>query len=68
MVEKRIEDDALVPIKVRGSAYRLIKTVAAWRGVGMSDYLTDLIMKTGQEDLKAVLAEITANISKKPTK
>ncbi len=61
--EGKVQDDELVPVKVKGQAYRLLKTVSAWRGQHISDYVSELVMRAGQEDLAQVLKEIQADVA-----
>lgn len=66
--EKEDEKDGneLVPIKIRRDTYRIIKTVAAWRGISALDYLDELIQREGPPDLGKVVDEINRLGSRRP--
>jgi hypothetical protein len=48
----------LIPIKIRRDTYRLIKTVAAWRGISALDYLDEIVKREATPDLDRVVEEI----------
>ncbi len=58
---KSIDDgmkDPLVPIKIRKSVYRVMKTVSAWKGVSVADYITELAEREAIPELTKMAAEI----------
>jgi hypothetical protein len=65
--EEREKDDGkeLVPIKIRRATYRLVKTVAAWRGISALDYLDELVQREATPDLQKVVEDITRLGAKK---
>ena len=56
--------DPLVPLKIRTSTWRLIKTLAAWKGISAWAYLDDLVAREATPDL-VKMAEEVADLAKK---
>jgi hypothetical protein len=52
------DGEELVPIKMKKRTYRILKTVAAWRGVQMSDLLSEV----AEPPLKQLLADVVGEI------
>jgi hypothetical protein len=43
-----------VSVKINAEVYRLVRTVAAWRGVSIAEYLSEIVAPVVRRDLKEV--------------
>ena len=55
---KTSENDDRMSVKLSPSAYRLLKTVAAWRDVSISDYLGEIVAREVGKELDFVVTEL----------
>lgn len=55
--EKPEQTPTYVSVKIDAEVYRLLKTVAAYRGVGVSEYLTTLVRQPVQKDFDRMKAD-----------
>jgi len=47
-----------VSVKINASAYRLLRTVAAWRDLSISDYLSEIVAREVGKELDFVVNEL----------
>jgi hypothetical protein len=57
----------LISVKIDADVYRLIRTVAAWRGENISDYLTGIVRPIAERDV-ARINKAAKKPAKKPSK
>jgi hypothetical protein len=46
-----------VSVKIDAEVYRLVRTVAAWRGVAVAEYLSDIVRPAVQKDIAKMSKE-----------
>ena len=49
--------DKMLSVKIDADVYRMVKTIAAWRGVAVSDYLSEIVRPIAERDLAKVTRE-----------
>jgi hypothetical protein len=49
-----------VSVKIDAEVYRLVRTVAAWRGVSVAEYLSEIVAPVVRKDLKKMNREADA--------
>lgn len=47
----------LVSVKIDADTYRMVKTVAAWRGLDIAEYLTEVVRPAVRRDLAKINKE-----------
>jgi hypothetical protein len=52
------------PIKIRSDIYRILKTVASWKGISIQDYLDELIKRELGPDLLRMASELTELVNR----
>jgi hypothetical protein len=61
MADKR----TYVSVKIDSEVYRLIKTVASWKGLNVADYLTEIARPVAERDFAKINREISRQAEKK---
>ncbi len=51
------EKKTYVSVKIEADAYRVIRTVAAWKGLNVADYLTQIARPTADKDFAKMQRE-----------
>lgn len=46
-----------VSVKINADVYRLVRTVAAWKGVNISDYLSEIVEPIARRDMAKMQKE-----------
>lgn len=49
-----------VSVKIDAEVYRLVRTIAAWRGVSVAEYLSEIVAPVVRKDLKKMNREADA--------
>jgi hypothetical protein len=48
-----------VSVKIDGEAYRLAKTVASWKEMGVNEYLTAVVTAAAKKDLAKIQRDLS---------